>query len=184
MAPCEKRRIVVRGQGGAERVYILPVQALRFVQSITPLLLECDGQNHRDTSSSDGLCIKCSQPIPFDVDDVAEEASFEDIVIWLHRNIDILSLVKDIHHFRAIARLADKYHIPLLTKDLEVLRLHHLHRLRFAKTDGICKAVVLRRHAVARQNLSSHWREILFGCHGDASIDRTYACASWRHGKW
>lgn len=127
MARCEKRRIVVRGQGGAERVYILPVQALRYVKSIARSLLECDGRNST-RKSSDGLCMKCSQPIPFDVDEIAEEAAFEDIVLWLNRDNDIKTLVKDIHQFRAFAKLADKYHILLLTKELEVLR-SLLHRL-------------------------------------------------------
>ena len=95
------RRVTLCFQNLVEE-YMVPVHALALIKGIAPVL----------TAGSD--------PIVFSVDDEEEAEVIRVVVKWLLRET-IGDLVEARRQFCAAVRFADKWDVPALLKDLDVL---------------------------------------------------------------
>lgn len=90
--------------GDITEVHDIPIHTLSLIHSIVPLLTPT-----------------CTSPIDFKVDNVEDARVFLMVMKWLKREVIVSDMVVDRPEFLATVRFADKWNIPLLLQELDVI---------------------------------------------------------------
>lgn len=95
-------------------VHDISIHTLSLIASIIPLL----------TPAS-------TTPINFKVDNEEDARVFRMVVKWLKREVIVSDMVLDRSEFLATVRFADKWNIPLLLRELDVIKIFDSFRIRY-----------------------------------------------------